>query len=369
MRTSLAGGLLAAAFACGLSATAAAQTKLTYGSYVPSTHVINQDGIVPMAEHLEKASNGALKMELFPGGAIAGGKGAVDQIRDGLVDSGLIVDAYVTRELPTSAMLTELGMVGTDSLVMTGATNEYQLVDCEPCKKDLKEHGIMAMAYYATAPYMLLCNKEVKSLDDMKGLKVRATSGFGVMVKNMGGVPVNIASNEVYEAMQRGQADCTVGADAWLKSYTLWDVAKYVLDFPIGTYHSGLVFAIGADSWKKLPEEQKALIRDYMPKLVRTVAVGYLNEAKEAREGAAPHGVKFVPADPSFADAFKKLQEAEVGRVVEASQKKGVKNPEPIVKGYMDKVAKWTAIVAEINGDPDKFEEALRREIYSKVKF
>ncbi len=369
MRIRPAASLVAAAAILGLSAVAQAETKLTYGSYVPSTHVLNMVGIAPMAEHLEKASNGTLKMELFPGGAIAGGKGAVDQIRDGLVDSGLIVDAYVTRELPTSAMLAELGIIGADSLVMAAATNEFQLVDCEQCKEDLKEHGIFAMAYYSTAPYMLLCNKEVKSADDIKGLKVRATSGFGVMIKNMGGVPVNIASNEVYEAMQRGQADCTVGADAWLKSYTLWDVAKYVLDFPVGTYHSGLVFAMSTDSWERLSEDHKALIRDYMPKLVRAAAVGYIDEAKEAREGAAAHGVSFVKPDQSFVDAFTKLREAEVDRVIELSKSRGINNPEPIINGYMEKVAKWTAIVAEINGDPEKFEEAVRREIYSKVKF
>lgn len=364
-------GAAALVAATGLAAAnASAQIKISYGTYLPPTHVNNHAGIEPFAKRVEQETGGKVKFEIFTGGSVAPAKAAIDQIRDKLVTSGMIVDSYVNKELPHSYTLTELALQGKDALVMAGAVNEMQLVDCKGCLEEQKKAGIISTAFYSTAPYVFMCKSPVTKVDDMKGKKVRATAAFGLLVKSMGGVPVNITSDEVYEAMQRGQAECNVGADAWLKSYTLWDVAKAVTKQPIGTYHGGQLFAINAETFKSLPAEVKASIKKNAPILAADVTFGYLEESKAAQEGAASHGVKFVDADPSLTKAYEDFLKNDTKRVIEQAEKRGVKNAEALIETFLGKIAKWEKIVKdEVKGDKAKYVAALNREVYSKASF
>lgn len=360
-----------AVFAVSVTAPATqAQTKIGYGTYLPPTHVNNTAGIEPMARRLEKESNGAIKIEMFTGGSVAKATAAVDSIRDGLVSAGMIVDSYVPKQLPHSFLVTELAVLGRNSVAMAGASNEFNLVACPECLADQKKQGIIAMAYYSTAPYTVMCKPDLRTLEEFKGKKIRSAAAWSIMFKSFGLVPVNLTSDETYEALQRGQVDCNMGADSWLKSYSLWDVAKNVLDTTIGTYHGGLLWAMSAEVWAKVPSDQKAMIKRNMPVLAADVTYGYLAESKEVRATAATKGVKFNKPGPDFVKAYDEYALKELARVKEEGKKRGIKNADQLVDRYMALVAKWQKLdETEIKGDKAKFVVALQREVFDKVKW
>lgn len=364
--------LLARTLLCtGLVVTAGAahaQTKLSYGTYLPPTHVNNTVGIEPMIKRMEQESGGKLTVEFFPGGSVAKATAAVDSIRDGIVTAGMIVDTYVPKQLPHSFLVTELGLLGRNSVAMAGATNEFNLVACKECLADQKKSGIISMSHYSTAPYTLMCKADLRSIADFKGKKIRSAGAYSIMFKSFGMVPVNVTSDETYEAMQRGQVDCTMGADSWLKSYTLWDVAKNVLATTIGTYHGGLLWAMNADTYGKLPADQKAMLKKNMPVLAADVTFGYLQESRDVHGLASEKGVKFNPPDASWNSEYAAYLKNEVARVKEEGKKRGVPNADELVDRYLQLVEKWTKIDAEeIKGDKQKFIAALNREVFSKV--
>src|SRR3546814_20659815 len=111
---------------------------------------------------------------------------------------------------------------------------------------------------------------------------------MGQLVAALGGTPVNITSAEFYEALQRGQADCTLGPLPWLKSYTLWDLVKYVSAEPFGTYHGTNFINMRTGTWKKLSKQEKAAIRDNLAQATPDMAEGYQGDHRETRhpEGA-----------------------------------------------------------------------------------
>jgi TRAP-type C4-dicarboxylate transport system substrate-binding protein len=362
--------LLVAFGAIVVSSSVQAETKLGYGTYLPPTHVNNTAGIEPMARRLESESKGALKIEMFTGGSVAKATAAVDSIKDGLVAAGMIVDSYVPKQLPHSFLITELAVLGRNSVAMAGATNEFNLVTCPECLADQKKQGIISMAHYSTAPYTVMCKPDLRSLEDFKGKKIRSAAAWSIMFKSFGMVPVNLTSDETYEALQRGQVDCNMGADSWLKSYSLWDVAKNVLDTTIGTYHGGLLWGMSADVWKKLPPDQQEMIKRNMPILAADVTFGYLAESREVRELAAAKGVKFNKPDPSFTTAYDEYAAKELARVKEEGRKRGIKDSDRLIDAYMALVAKWQKIdETEIKGDKAKFVAALQREVFDKVKW
>ena len=363
--------ILALSVAAGLviSSVVSAETKINYAAYVPAKHVVLRDVLTPFFEDINKATNGSLTFKVHAGGSLASGKGSLAAVRDGLAEGALLVDLYTPKELPAIGMISGLAMYGKDPRVMAAATNEMILLDCPECMKNYQRHNVMPLAFYSTSAYKLMCSKAINSIEDVKGRKIRAVGPYGIWAKSLGGVPVRINSAEGYEALERGQVDCIVGSLAWLKSYSYWDVAKHVVDMPLGTYHGALFFDLRTDVWEGLSKTEKKVIIDRTPAMVARAATLYLElDADIEKTGAAEHALKFAKPDPKMAEMFEAHLQKEVARIVAKGEKRKVPGAEAIVKGYLAKVQKWEKIVADIGGDEAKFAEALRREIFSKIK-
>ena len=129
--------------------------------------------------------------------------------------------------------------------------------------------------------------KPIRTLDDLKGYKVRAgalppIAGF----KALGASPVKIPLNEMYVALQQRVADGAELPIDYFYNYSIFEVAKY-LNLTSHTYGTQFV-AINLKLWKSLkPEEQKALQQAaieagaYNNKLVTDLKDGYLKKLKE----------------------------------------------------------------------------------------
>lgn len=354
----------------GLSSFGGAQAaELTYNTYLPAPHVLNKLGMEPFAERVARDSGGEVTFKLLTGASVAKASAGLDVMRDGIVNSGLLVDLYMRKSLPMNTVISDLALMGTDPLVMVGAVSEYKLVLCEQCRKEMSKSSSIAMAFASTTPYTLMCKTQVDSLSTMAGKKVRATGPWGVMFKEFGMVPVNVSSGETYEAMQRGQIDCTAGADAWLKSYTLWDVAKFVVDYPMGTYHGTLLLGMNADTWAGLSEKGRQAIVGNIPEMVAAGAFGYEVEKQEARAGATEKGVAIVPPAKDLVDAIADYKQKEIERVIKQAETAGIKNARAEVETFLKTIDKWQKIVDESKRDRAAYVAALEREIYSKAVF
>ena len=104
-------------------------------------------------------------------------------------------------------------------------------------------------------------NKEINSLEDIKGLKMRFPGFGGEVFKRAGGIPVNIPGGELYTAMQTG----TIDAVEWVGPYNdlafgFQQVAKYYY-YP-GWHEPGsmLEFTINIDAWNTLPPHLQAIV-------------------------------------------------------------------------------------------------------------
>lgn len=368
LRRFLALGALCAGVALAVPAMVQA-VELTYNSPLPGQHVLNKQGIEPFAERVKRDSDGEVSFRLLAGGSVAKASANLDVIRDGIVNSGLVLDLYARKSLPVNTVISDLALLGTDPIVMSGAVSEYKLVLCEECIREMARSATIAMAYAASTPYTMMCHTKVDSLADMKDKKVRATSPWALMFKELGMVTVNVSVTEMYEAMQRGQVDCSSGADAWLKSYTLWDVAKFVIDYPMGTYHGSTVMAIGTETWADLsPKARQAIVRN-LAQLSADSVFGYVVEKDEARAGARERGVVFVPPAPDLVAALEAYKQKEVERVIAQSEKAGVADARKEIETFLATVAKWQKIVDEGKGDRSAYVQALEREVYSRIRF
>lgn len=364
-----ASGLAALVAAAGLIASQAnAATEIIYGSYNAPSATLTKDGAVPWFEEAKRLSNGSLTFNYIGGGALVGTKTAVTGIRDGIVDAAMIVDLYYPNELPVSYTMAALGALLKDSRVAAAAVTEVHMTNCPECVEELARYNIKFLGGYSTAAYNLLCRSPARSLDELKGKKIRAPGAIGRMATAIGAVPVNVTISETYEALQRGQLDCTFGAAGWLDTYSFGDVAKHVTLIGTGGAFGGPMLNISLDKWKELTKEQRQALVDAAAVGVAGASFGYENDDDTALSKAQEKGYQVAQPSEDLVAAIEAYREADVQVVIKQSTERGVKNAADIVDRFRKASDKWTAIVAEVGDDKDAFVEALRREIYSKVK-
>src|SRR5688572_7741016 len=67
------------------------------------------------------------------------------------------------------------------------------------------------MTLWPFGPQVFYCNKPIRTVDDIKGLKVRSfTPSMAALIQHLGATPITLQFSEVYTSLQRGVADCGV---------------------------------------------------------------------------------------------------------------------------------------------------------------
>ena len=104
-------------------------------------------------------------------------------------------------------------------------------------------------------------NREINSLDDLKGLKMRIPGLGGEVLKRLGGTPVNLPGGELFTALTSG----TIDATEWVGPYNdlafgLYKAAKYYY-YP-GFHEPGTVLeaVINKEAFEKLPDDLRSIV-------------------------------------------------------------------------------------------------------------
>lgn len=358
---------LIAAAILAVTTAAHAETNLTYGSTLPAPHLVHEKALNPFFERVRAATDGELNIELIPGGTMGSVKETVQMLRDNVTDMGLLLDIYTRQEVPVSSMFADMIALPDDFVVYAAAANEMQLVACEACQAERKEKGILTLALYGPDPYRLMCADDVRSVADLADRKTRSSGRMGVLVQQFGATAVTLPSSEVYEALQRGQADCTIASTAWLDSYSLSDVVETVIDLPMGSYFNAGLLVMNRDVWDGLPEAQQTAIRDNLAELVVDALLAYKAGGDDALAAAKESGVVVVEPGEDMKQALAAFREGEIANTIANAEEAGIEGAEARIETYMALVEKWRGILAEIGDDRAAFIEAMDREIFQKL--
>lgn len=361
-----------AAFALGAIAftlpAAHAQTKIAFGGAMPGT-AGDSRADVAFIQRIEAQTKGQLKFETSFDGQVINYRSALGGIKDGLVDAGQLYPAFLTSELKALSLFVQLGSQPDDAWSHAAAINESILLNCSECEAELARYKIKGFAFAASAPFGLFLRTPITDVADLKGKSIRAIGPSQIFIKSLGANPVATAPSEIFEAMQRGQIEGATGSEDWLKQYGLADVTRFYVDPPSGFDGAGrMPFVTSTDLWKKLKPEQQQVILRNLPFLVAEATANNLADGLEARRYAESKGVKFGSAGKAFAEKQLAYRSSELERIVTSYKKLGIDRADVLVKTYVEKLAKWQKIVAEAKGDRKSYEEALWREIFSKLK-
>jgi len=126
--------------------------------------------------------------------------------------------------------------------------------------RDRFNSHVLAIAPYP--PQVVFCNAEIGGLDDLQGLKIRASGRMTAkFLEALGAEGVNVGFSEVPGALQKGVVDCAVTGAGSGYSAGWWEVSTHLLPIPLGGWDS-VVTAINMDKWNGLDADTQALISD-----------------------------------------------------------------------------------------------------------
>lgn len=178
-------------------------------------------------------------------------------LADGVFDVGMTVADYAVAD---SAALEGLDV----PLIATDAAAAKVMVEAsrpmiDDIYADVFNAKVLGVAPYP--PQVVFCNAEVAALEDLKGLKIRASGRMtGKLLEALGAEAVSISFGEVPGALQKGVVDCAVTGAGSGYSAGWWEVSTHLMPVPLGGWDP-VVTAINLDKWNSLTSEQQSTIQ------------------------------------------------------------------------------------------------------------
>jgi TRAP-type transport system periplasmic protein len=226
------GGALAIAALALASPPAAAQgMELRLSTFVPPVHVIAREIITPWMAEVDKASGGEVKPKLYPSMQLGGSPpGLYRQAAEGVVDMVFTLPGYTSPAFPRTQMV-ELPGLSPDGRAATELL--WKLLDPYLAPE---YQGVKVIALWAAEDAGLMTrSKPIKTLEDLKGLRMRAPSAAqSKQLALMGATPVAMPVTEIYPSLERGVIDGSMVPFSTILDFRLGEVAKaYTIPGPL----------------------------------------------------------------------------------------------------------------------------------------
>jgi TRAP-type mannitol/chloroaromatic compound transport system substrate-binding protein len=227
-----------------------------------------------LAERIETASDGRLKIKVYGGGELVPAFEVFDAVSRGTVEMGHDASYYHKGKVPAAQYFTSipfgLNYVELNGWLYYGGGLElwrelyapFKLVPI-PCGNT----GVQMGGWF---------NKEINSVADIKGLKMRIPGLGGEVIRRAGGTPVTMPGSEIFTSLQTGAID----ACEWVGPYNdvafgLHKAAKYYYYPGWQEPGPGLECIVNADAWASLPEDLRAIVENTCEAIVTDMVAEY----------------------------------------------------------------------------------------------
>ncbi len=230
--------------------------KLKYSIYSPPTH---QMAVLAgqFCEEMKKRTKGRVEISLFAGGTLTTATKVFNGVVTGISDIGMSNIAYTRGRFPQSEVL-DLPIGFPSGYVATQVAQDFFN------KTKPKEFDSVHMLYiHGCGPNVINTTKKpVRTLADLKGLKLRGTGRVADVVKALGATPIPLEMADIYDSMSRGVVDGVLISTNNLKDWKIGELIKTVTaSWKLGGVYTFYV-VMNKDKWKSLPEDIKKIFNE-----------------------------------------------------------------------------------------------------------
>jgi TRAP-type mannitol/chloroaromatic compound transport system substrate-binding protein len=212
-----------------------------------------------LARRIEQLSDGRIEIQIFAAGELVPAFEVLDAVSRGTIELGHSAPIYWRGKLPAAQVFGSIpfGMLADEFNAWI-----YHGGGMELWREAYGAQNVVPFLAGQTGPQMGgWFNREINSVDDLVGLKMRIPGLGGEVMQRAGVLPVNLPGSEIYTALQTGAIDAT----EWVGPYNdlafgLHEAARYYY-YPGWQEPSGaLELLVSADAYASLPEDLQQII-------------------------------------------------------------------------------------------------------------
>lgn len=268
------------------------------------------------AKYVERMSAGRLTVKVYGAGELVPGFQVFDAVSQGTVEMGHAGSYYWKGKAPASQIFTAIpfGMNATEfnGWLHYGGGLELWREVYEP-------FGVIPFAGGNTGVQLAgWFKKEINSLEDFQGLKMRIPGLGGEVLKKVGGIPVALTGGELFTSLQSGAIDAT----EWVGPYNdlafgLYKAAPYY--YYSGWHEPGasLEFTVNKEAFETLPPDLQAIVEIATRAVNQDMLDEYTARNNEAMKSLIEkHGVDMRPLPE---DVIESLRQASIEVMQEQS--------------------------------------------------
>ncbi|GLQ04816.1 TRAP transporter substrate-binding protein [Sneathiella chinensis] len=322
-------GMVAAGAAAALimagNVSAEEQIKFKLHHFLGPKAPAHSQMLVPWAERIEKASNGRVKIEIYPSMSLGGKPPQLPrQVRDGIVDLAWFVNGYAAGLFPRTEVFELPGVHQGNAAATNLAMNELYKDHLAAEFKGLKPmflhvHGGMALQ---------MADKEVRTPADLEGLKMRIPSRTGGWVlEELGANPVKTSVPDLPLALSKKVVDGALIPFEIIPALKIQEQTQYQIEGPNGKRLGTLTFQVAMNQakWDSLPADIQQIFTDNSgPEWLKEVGQVWDNAEKGGLAVAVKAGNKHVQLTEAEWAALEQKASPAVDRWAEEISSKGV---------------------------------------------
>ena len=288
-------GIRTFALAAAIAATTASaqetiDMKVSYNQ--PASSAAWLEVMQPFVDELEEKSGGRFKITTYPGEVLHAVGDGFKAAATGITDVTSAWPLYLTNSFQLFHA-TQLPLALPDSNV--AAVRVVDELYPKYFKSEYEKLGILLAFTAVTPEYDILTIKPVKSLADLKGLKIRATGGgITEIVERLGAVPVSMTISDAYTSFQQGLVDGIILASADMVAYRLHEVGKY--NYRIGVLRATIPQAVNRKFYENLPDDLKEVFATASANASINYSEMYNRLTAKALETMAAEGIEVTMA-------------------------------------------------------------------------
>ncbi len=310
-----AAGVTALALTAGV---ARAEVELTYSSWLPWSHPVNEAIYIPWMEAIEAESEGRIKFRRLPK-PVASPPAHLDAIRTGQADVAFSVHGY-SRNQFTPYLFGEFPMLG-DSAEATSVafqrTHDKFMADMDLYK------GVHLIGVNLHGPGQVHHSKmNMTSPADFEGQKFRTGGPIPLaMVEAWGGVSIRQPAPKSFEILSSGIADGITFPFESLPSFKITELVPYTTTMPGGWYNSSHYLVMNKRTYDGLSDEDKAVIDKFSGEAFAALAgAGWDTINANGLKVATEAGNSIVEASDELKSALMELNDQFTADYIEAAK-------------------------------------------------
>lgn len=254
-------------------------------------------------QELESRTGGKIKVNYFPGGSLLKSPAILQGIETGITDIGFSHIEYTPGRFPVTEVA-ELPLGYPTAWVACQIMNDF-INKFQPKEWD----SVQILWMHANGPSQLLTKKPVRTLEDLKGMRIRAPGRMGEVISALGAAPAATPIMETYDGLAKGVLDGAFVAGEAVKTFRFGEVCKFVTDsWYVGPSYPFYV-AMNKKKYEALPPDLRVIFDHLCGEYKERMSLVWNAIDFAGRNFGVEKGVEYIDLSKDEFDKFAKAVE------------------------------------------------------------